>query len=125
MIVGLGTDITDIERLTTIYNRYGLSFLQKILTPAELEIGGGSHLISYAAGRFAAKEATVKALGTGFSHGIGLRHIEVLNNDSGAPCLALKESALKQAKALGAKKYLVSISHERRYAVATVILEGD
>ncbi len=125
MIVGFGTDIADIERLTAIYNRYGLSFLRKILTPAELEVGGGRHLLSYTAGRFAAKEATVKALGTGFALGIGLRHIEVLNNESGAPFLALKEAALKRAHALGARKFFVSISHERRYAIATVILEGD
>ena len=125
MIVGLGTDIADIERLKTIYERYGLSFLRKILTQAELQAGEGRHLPAYAAGRFAAKEAAVKALGTGFAHGIGLRHIEVLNNESGAPCLNLKDAALKRAKALGARKFFVSISHEKRYAVATVILEGD
>lgn len=79
---------------------------------------------AYLAGRFAAKEATVKALGTGFSNGLGLQHIEVLRGPLGQPLLRLHGPALERARALGVTAAHISISHDRHAAIAVVVLEA-
>lgn len=95
----------------------------KILTPAELAALPVRPL-AYIAGRFSAKEAAVKALGTGFSAGIGPRQIEVAHAEQGAPQLRFLAQAEKLAQQLGVKRCRLSISHERSAAVAVVVLEG-
>ncbi|MBD5553245.1 MAG: holo-ACP synthase [Desulfovibrio sp.] len=122
MIVGLGTDIVDLKRIEAVLKRFGERFLQRICAPCELAaaVAPGA---AFTGGRFAAKEAAVKALGTGFAHGILPAQISILNAESGQPRLVFSDAALAAATALGARRWHVSISHERRFALATVILE--
>lgn len=124
MIVGLGTDIVSLRRIANIYDRFGMRFLQKFMTDAELSAMPSSP-IAYISGRFAAKEASAKALGTGFANGIGPCQMEVLAAASGAPQLFLHGEALAMASAMGAGRWHITISHEREMAVATVILESN
>ncbi len=123
MIIGIGTDITELARIKASYNKFGERFLQKILTPHELQLMPGSP-IAYISGRFAAKEAAVKALGTGFNEGIGPLHIEVLRGPAGQPQLHFHGPALARAEVLGMRAAHISISHDRNAAVAVVVLEA-
>ena len=123
MIVGLGIDLVELERIEAILERYGRRFLEKILTPVELETLPPRPL-SYAAARFAAKEAGAKALGTGFAHGVGLHDFEVRRLPSGQPELVLHGAAAARGAALGAERVYLSLSHSKSTAGAVVILEG-
>ena len=123
MIIGLGTDITELARIKASYDRFGRRFLQKILTEEEQKNLPESP-IAYIAGRFAAKEATVKALGTGFRDGLGPLHVEVLRGPAGQPLLHLHGPACRRAEALGMHNAHISISHDRNAAVAVVVLEA-
>ena len=123
MIIGLGTDITELARIKASYDRFGRRFLQKILTEEEQKNLPESP-IAYIAGRFAAKEATVKALGTGFRDGLGPLHVEVLRGPAGQPLLHLHGPACRRAEALGMRNAHISISHDRNAAVAVVVLEA-
>lgn len=122
MIVGIGIDITELARIESLYNRFKMQFLKKILTPREI-----SHLplqpIAYISGRFAAKEACAKALGTGFSHGIFPTDIEIINNSFGMPTLNIFNAAKILSENKRVSKNFISISHERHAAIALVILE--
>lgn len=122
MIVGLGIDIVDLRRIRHTYQRFGARFLNRLLAPEEIALlppCPATHI----GGRFAAKEAAVKALGTGFCHGISPLMILVANDAAGKPNLILCDNALARAKELGACKFHLSLSHERGYAAAIVILE--
>ena len=123
MIVGIGTDITELARIKASYDRFGERLLQKILTDEEQK-NLSKNPIAYIAGRFAAKEATVKAPGTGFSDGIGLIGVEVMRGPAGQPLLRLHGSARLRAEAMGMRAAHISISHDRNAAVAVVVLEG-
>lgn len=126
MLVGMGTDIVEVERVAAGLERFGPRYAARILSPAELALlapTGGLPPAVRLAGRFAAKEAAVKALGTGFSAGIGLHDVEILADAGGRPCLSFAGQALVRQRQIGARSLHVSISHERRYAVAVVILE--
>lgn len=122
MILGLGVDLVDMSRIEHVYNKFGDHFIKKILSSKE-SAAFTTTKIHFLAGRFAAKEATVKALGTGFANGISFLQIEILNNAAGKPMLILHGIALATAETLGAKNFHVSISHERNNAMAIVILE--
>ena len=124
MIIGLGTDIAECARFRDIWERFGLRFAKRILTEAELAAMPANDPALYLASRFAVKEAAVKALGTGFSDGIGCRDAGLLKSPSGAPELVLSGKALEKARALGVVRTHVSYSHEKSCAVAVVILEG-
>lgn len=123
MIIGLGTDITEMDRIRTACERFGDIFLRKILTEAEIQLAP-VHPTAYVAGRFAAKEAAVKALGTGFRKGITFQKIEILRDASGQPHLRFLGDALEYADALGVRRTHISISHGRDAAVAFVVLEA-
>lgn len=123
MIIGLGTDITELARIKASYDRFGVRLLQKILTEEEQKNLPESP-IAYIAGRFAAKEATVKALGTGFSDGLGLLDVEILRGPAGQPLLRLHGPARQRAEAMGMRAAHISISHDRSAAVAVVVLEA-
>ncbi|WP_296305252.1 holo-ACP synthase [uncultured Desulfovibrio sp.] len=126
MVVGMGTDIVEVDRVAAGLERFGRRYAARILSPAELALlapGGGLPSAARLAGRFAAKEAAVKALGTGFSAGIGLHDVEILADAGGGPRLCLSGQAGARRQRLGARSLHVSISHERHYAVAVVILE--
>ncbi|MFN2266776.1 MAG: holo-ACP synthase [Desulfonatronovibrio sp.] len=122
MIIGLGLDLVEKDRIAGIYNRYGLKFAQKILTCQELEKLPDNPL-DYLTSRFAAKEAGVKALGTGFSQGITLNHLQILNNSQGKPELNFSGPARERSLEMGVDKIHLTISHGRDTAAAVVILE--
>lgn len=123
MITGIGIDITDINRITRIYEKFGSHFLSKILTTKELSDLKRNPIL-YAAGRWAAKEAGVKALGIGFNSGISFKDIEISNLPNGKPQIHFSNRILNSAEIPQIKKAFVSISHERTHAIAMVLLEG-
>lgn len=126
MILGLGMDLASLPRVGKCLERFGDHFCRRVLTGAEQDLlpeAPGAR-VAYVAGRFAAKEAAVKALGTGFSGGISMLDVEVLRRPSGQPELRLSGSAARRAEALGVKAMHLSLSHEREVAGAVVVLEG-
>ncbi|WP_320169688.1 holo-[acyl-carrier-protein] synthase [Maridesulfovibrio sp.] len=123
MIVGLGIDITELDRIKSSLDKYGERFAEKILTAGELKMLPAKNPVPYVAARFAAKEAAVKALGTGFAEGITFQCIEVTNLESGAPQLVFSGNALERSQELGIKGIHISLTHGRDSAVAVVVLE--
>ncbi len=125
MILGSGIDIVAIARIERMFERYGERFLRRLLTPAEQAAALRlANPIPRLAGRFAAKEAVMKALGTGWGAGVNFTQIEVVNDDTGAPTVRLHGAARRRCEALGGRRWHLSISHEREMAVAQAILEG-
>lgn len=125
MILGLGTDIVDLRRIERIHARHGARFIRRFCRAGEWEPRQGGALIEHIGGLFAAKEATLKALGTGWAQGLTCRQIEVVREASGAPKIRLHDAAAERLASLGAERIHLSISHERTYATAVAILEGD
>ncbi|MBF0147864.1 MAG: holo-ACP synthase [Magnetococcales bacterium] len=124
MIVGIGTDIVKVERLASSVARFGTRFVKKILTVEEMahcDRGAGS--IACLARRFAAKEAFAKALGTGMSQGVWFTDIQVAHSPSGRPELLFSGETQKKVARLGPLNIHLSISDEKEFAVAFVILE--
>ena len=124
-ILGTGIDIVELGRIERLYQRSGEAFVRKICRDGEVATRKGHALIEHLGGLFAAKEAALKALGTGWAEGLGLSQVEVARKPSGAPYLKLHLAASERAESLGVKTMHLSISHERTYAVAMVILEGS
>lgn len=124
MIVGLGIDLTELERIGRAHERFGRRFLEKFLAPGELAALPAAPPLFQLAGRFAAKEAAAKALGTGFSGGITPAQVEVVHTPAGTPGLLFHGAARERAELLGARKAHLSLSHERSHAVAVVVLEA-
>ncbi|WP_028117692.1 holo-ACP synthase [Ferrimonas senticii] len=123
-IKGLGTDIVEIERIATRFDKLGDKLAARILTESELrELGHSSDPARFLAKRFAIKEAAAKALGTGIGRGVSFQHISLSHNEWGAPLLQLRGGAAERMAQLGATSTHVSLSDERRYVVATVIVE--
>ena len=123
MITGIGTDIADLKRMANAVERE--AFLTRVFTPEEIaycESKMKGKTASYA-GRFAAKEAIMKALGTGLREG-RLVDIEIVNDELGAPVASLTGGFAVRAEALGVKKIWISISHSQEYATAQCVLEG-
>lgn len=122
MIVGLGTDIVEISRISNMIERHGDSFVNRIFTPGEIVYCQQRKFSAEPfAGRWAAKEAVMKALGTGFIQGTHFQEIEVVTEESGRPRVALHGSTAELAKHLGIGEILVTMSHCREYATATAI----
>ena len=115
-----GVDIIEISRIRDVLNSYQSRFLKRIFTDGEIAYCRGR--APNLAGRFAAKEATMKALGTGI-RGVGWKDIEISRKESGAPYVLLHGRAARRADILGLKDVSLSISHSRDYAVAFVVLE--
>lgn len=125
MIVGLGTDLVGIARITGVLARHGERFLARVYTAEEIAYctaarDPGERL----AARWAAKEAAMKALGTGWAKGVGFRDIALLPAEAGAPALVLSGGAATRAATLGARRWLCSVSHSDGFAIAVVVLEG-
>jgi holo-[acyl-carrier protein] synthase len=124
MIKGLGIDIVETARIRQVIERHGEQFLNRVYTPAEQAVGkiraSAQH---FYAGRWAAKEAAAKALGCGIGSECAFNEIEVVDSEIGVPSLVFSGSAARTAAALGAKNVRVSITHEREYAAAVVIIE--
>jgi len=125
MIVATGIDLVEIARVQEALETHGERFRNRVFTEAETDYceRQARRFASYAA-RFAAKEAAMKALGTGWAGGVRWRDIEVTTNDSGAPAIGLSGRALEILAALGAQKVHVSLSHSDELAIAQVIFEG-
>jgi holo-[acyl-carrier protein] synthase len=125
MIAGIGTDIVEVERFEEFVRSNNERLLQRLFSLQELSycrnaINMGHKL----AARFAAKEAFLKALGTGFSQGVRWHDIEVISSASGAPSLLLNGIALTLANERHVRSIFLSMSHEKRHALAFVILES-
>jgi holo-[acyl-carrier protein] synthase len=124
VILGLGVDVVDIARLERARAMHGRRLDQRIFTADELrECAARTDQTAALAARFAAKEACMKALGTGFARGISFRHVEVLRGEDG-PRLRLSGGAADRAQVLGVRRMHVSLSHEPGLAVAVVVIEG-
>jgi holo-[acyl-carrier protein] synthase len=125
MIVGLGLDIAEIDRIEAAITRHGAPILERLFTPAEASYCEKykNRFERYAA-RFAAKEAAMKALGTGWSRGVRWRDIEVTREPSGKPTLRLAGAAREIADHLGVKNISLSITHSGNFALAQVIFEN-
>jgi len=125
VIVGLGLDIAEVDRMEAAIGRHGAPFLERLFTPQEVAYceSHKNRFERYAA-RFAAKEAAMKALGTGWHGGVRWRDIEVTNEASGRPTLHLEGVAAEFADRLGVKTISLSITHSGNLALAQVIFEN-
>ncbi len=125
MIVGTGIDIAEVPRIRRSIERFGDRFLRRIFTENEIRYceSKANRFERYAA-RFAAKEAAMKALGTGWNHGVRWRDCEVARMPGGRPTMAFHGKAAEFAAKLGVKNAALSISHTAEQAIAQVILEG-
>jgi len=125
MVVGLGTDITEVPRIARSIERYGDRFLKRIYTAGEIAYCLARQKTSAEsfAARFAAKEAGAKALGTGISRGIGWQEIEVVRAPGQAPQLRLSGRAAARAENLGVTQISLSLTHTVETALAVVIME--
>lgn len=122
---GLGVDLVELARIRAALERHGERFAGRLLTPAELlEFQHSPDPVAHLARRFAAKEALVKALGTGFRNGIGLQDIAVMHDEAGRPALACSGAAAKALGERGIERLHLSLSDERCYALAFVVAEG-
>ncbi len=125
MIIGIGFDLVERARIHKIFARYGEHFARRLLHPQELAAmpKAPAAAVDFLASRFAVKEAGVKALGTGFSQGIGMHDVTVRSLPNGKPCLELYGKALERMNEMGATVAHISLSHARDVAGAVVILE--
>ncbi len=124
MIVGTGIDIIEVPRVAAAIERFGERFLQRIFTAAEIRYceSKANRVERYAA-RFAAKEAALKAIGTGWRRGVAWREVEVGREPSGRPTIRYHGRAAEFAAQLGVKRASLSLSHTVEQAIAQVILE--
>ncbi len=123
MIVGTGIDIVEIDRIRRAVKKWGENFLSKIFTPREIKYSNSKRsAYQHLAGRFAAKEAALKALGVPRRTEVWWTQIEVFNDREGRPHMEFHKDALKLKKKRGVGKVLISLSHSKNYAVANAIL---
>jgi holo-[acyl-carrier protein] synthase len=124
MIVGTGVDLAEVPRIRASIERYGEKFIRRIYTPAEIAyVERKANKYERYAARFAAKEAGMKAIGTGWRHGVTWQDFEVANLRSGKPTLLLHGVAAGFAEKLGVKHISLSITHTAGLGMAHVILE--
>ncbi len=125
MIVGTGVDIIEVARIAAALERHGERFVRRVYTEVEARYCDSKpNRAERFAARFAAKEAAMKALGTGWRGGIAWREIEVRREPSGRPTVAFTGRAAEAAARLGAQHASLSISHTEQMAIAHVILEN-
>jgi holo-[acyl-carrier protein] synthase len=124
MIVAIGIDLVEVDRIAEVFKRRGDRFRERVFTEREIDYceKRASRIASYAA-RFAAKEAMMKALGTGWSDGIGWRDIEVIASSNGRPSLELHGRAFERLREIGANRSHLSLTHSGNFAIAHVVLE--
>src|SRR4051794_18880815 len=124
MIVGTGIDIAEVPRIAEVIERHGERFLRRVFTEGEIAYcDSKANRIERYAARFAAKEAGMKALGTGWSHGVRWRDVEVGRQPGGRPTIIFHGKAAEFAAKLGTKNVALSLSHTVEQAIASVILE--
>ncbi len=122
MILRTGVDLIEIARIEEVVSRHGKHYLERIFTPAELERSGKRP--ESLAGRFAAKEAVAKALGSGIGD-ISWQEIEILGDEQNAPTLVLHGAAQQIARELGLTTWSLSLSHSLSQAIALVVAVGE
>ena len=123
-----GIDIVEIRRISQIYEKFGFNFLIKVLSKRELKIipTQKKRRIDFVSGRFAAKEAIAKALGSGFRNGLSFKKISVINDIYGKPEIILERNINELLKKKTKNfNILVSISHEKKYCIASAIIIGE
>jgi len=121
-LLGIGTDIIGCDRIAQMLEKHGELFLQKVFTPREIEYcSARKSAHQHYAGRWAAKEAVLKVLGTGWAKGIQWTDVEVINEASGAPTLLLANRAAEIAMEKGIRTVQISISHCKEYATAFAV----
>lgn len=125
MIVGLGIDVAEIDRLRQAIQRRGDRLVRRVFTPGEIAYcNSHKNIYERFAGRFAIKEATMKALGTGWRRGVRWQDIEVVNQSGGKPELRLAGVAQQIAGQLGVKNISISITHSGNLAIGQIIFEN-
>jgi len=124
--LGIGTDIIECLRIAQMIQRHGEIFLSRVFTPHEIAYCSARKAANqHYAGRFAAKEAVLKALGTGWTRGIQWKDIEVVNELGGKPNIVLSGGAKEVSERLGIRTIMISISHCRSHATAYALALGD
>lgn len=125
MIVGLGTDLAEVDRIEAAIARHGERFVQRIFTPGEIAyVERKANKFERYAARFAAKEAGMKAIGTGWRRGVQWKDFEVRNLPSGRPTLLFHGVAGEFAAKMGVTNVVLSITHTKQMALAVVVLES-
>lgn len=125
MIVGVGTDIVEIERISTMLSKHHEAFIKRILSDDEHRVFSAQmHPEKYLAKRWAAKEAISKALGTGFTQGVSFQDMIISHTDHGQPLVELSGKTQEIALQKGISHWSISISDEKHYAIAFVIAES-
>lgn len=125
MIAGAGVDLAEVDRIRAAIDRYGRRFVDRVYTPAEIAyVEAKANRYERYAARFAAKEAGMKAIGTGWRHGVTWRDFEVANLPTGRPTLRLHGAAARYAERLGIKSVALSLTHTASVGMAFVILES-
>ena len=124
MIFGVGTDIVELSRVQAAYDRFGERFVQRLLMDEELKLFRKSRQpVRFLAMRFAGKEATVKAMGTGFAHGVWIRDVGITANDWGRPLVIWSERGQRVRDRLGIGKGHVSLTDDAGLVVAFAVVE--
>lgn len=124
-VIGIGTDIVECERIERMIQKHDRIFLDRVYTPAEIEYcTSRKPNVQHFAGRWAAKEAILKAIGTGWSRGILWTDLEILNEPGGQPRVHLSGVALRISTERGIAEMLISISHTHGYATAFATAVG-
>jgi holo-[acyl-carrier protein] synthase len=125
-IIGIGTDITECLRIARMIERHGELFVDRVYTPEEVRYcQNRKQSTQHFAGRWAAKEAVLKALGTGWVRGVSWRDVEILNESGGKPVVAIHDGAKEVARRQGITKIFISISHSRTHATAYAVAVGE
>lgn len=118
-VIAIGTDIIECDRIAAMMEKHADTFLQRVFTAAEIEYSSTNKMAyQHFAGRWAAKEAVLKALGTGWAQGVQWTDVEVVRSPNGVPSIRLYGRAAEFAQQLGIAQVLISISHTKQYAVA-------
>jgi len=123
-ILGMGLDVVELARLQGILRRRGDRFVERYCRDGEVRRRDGAPGLQHLGGLFAAKEAVLKALGTGWAQGLSLRQVEVVRGPGGRPEVRLHDAAKRRADELGVRSIHLSISHESSLAAAVALLEG-
>jgi holo-[acyl-carrier protein] synthase len=124
MIFGVGTDVVEISRIQATYERFGEHFINRILMDEEIELFRRSkNPVRFLAMRFAGKEATVKAMGTGFAHGVWLRDVGITSNDWGRPLVIWSERGQAVCDDLGIGAGHVSLTDDAGLVIAFAVVE--